>query len=172
MRHRARAPAYSTVLPSPTRHDGQYIPEPRLRRPDVRSRRSPGRHVLGYWRCQYPVDTDMISQLGYRAVQDTPTRSHNSCITRARQIRRDFIPRCCCGRARPPPGALAPRRSVVGVGAARDRVCRGTRSATRAPFDACQTRPGRAARRSARNRARRPPLSPSSLATRRAGASS
>jgi hypothetical protein len=23
-------------------------------------------HVLGYWRCQYPVDTDMIDQLGYR----------------------------------------------------------------------------------------------------------
>jgi len=23
-------------------------------------------HVLGYWRCQYPVATDMIDQLGYR----------------------------------------------------------------------------------------------------------
>ena len=22
-------------------------------------------HVLGYWRCQYPVETDMIDQLGY-----------------------------------------------------------------------------------------------------------
>ena len=23
-------------------------------------------HVLGYWRCQYPVDTQLIDQLGYR----------------------------------------------------------------------------------------------------------
>ena len=22
--------------------------------------------ILGYWRCQYPVETDMIDQLGYR----------------------------------------------------------------------------------------------------------
>ena len=23
-------------------------------------------HILGYWRCQYPVDTQLIDQLGYR----------------------------------------------------------------------------------------------------------
>ena len=51
------------VLPSATRHDGQYI-----RSLDFLVRCPPeiAWQILGYWRCQYPVETDMIDQLGYR----------------------------------------------------------------------------------------------------------
>ena len=51
------------VLPSATRHDGQYI-----RSLDFLVRCPPeiAWQILGYWRCQYPVDTQLIDQLGYR----------------------------------------------------------------------------------------------------------
>ena len=51
------------VLPSATRHDGQYI-----RSLDFLVRCPPeiAWQILGYWRCQYPVETDMIDLLGYR----------------------------------------------------------------------------------------------------------
>ena len=51
------------VLPSATHHDGQYI-----RSLDFLVRCPPeiAWQTLGYWRCQYPVDTQLIDQLGYR----------------------------------------------------------------------------------------------------------
>ena len=46
-----------------TRHDG-----PHIRSLDFLVRCPPeiAWQILGYWRCQYPVETDMIDQLGYR----------------------------------------------------------------------------------------------------------
>ena len=63
LRLRSLALRRRAVLPRATRHNG----------PDIRSLdflvRCPPEiawHILGYWRCQYPVETDMIDQLGYR----------------------------------------------------------------------------------------------------------
>ena len=63
LRLRSLALRRRAVLPSATRHDGQYI-----RSLDFLVRCPPeiAWQILGYWRCQYPVETDMIDQLGYR----------------------------------------------------------------------------------------------------------
>ena len=63
LRLRSLALRRRAVLPSATRHDGQYI-----RGLDFLVRCPPeiAWQILGYWRCRYPVETDMIDQLGYR----------------------------------------------------------------------------------------------------------
>ena len=63
LRLRSLALRRRAVLPSATRHDGQYI-----RSLDFLVRCPPeiAWQILGYWRCQYPVDTQLIDQLGYR----------------------------------------------------------------------------------------------------------
>ena len=63
LRLRSLALRRRAVLPSATRHDGQY-----MRSLDFLVRCPPeiAWQILGYWRCQYPVDTQLIDQLGYR----------------------------------------------------------------------------------------------------------
>ena len=51
------------ILTAPTRHDGQYIRSLGFL---VRCPPEIAWHVLGYWRCQYPADTQLIDQLGFR----------------------------------------------------------------------------------------------------------
>ena len=54
----------AVFLPSTTRHyDYAYIRSLQFL---VRCPPEIAWHILGYWRCQYPVETDMIDQLGYR----------------------------------------------------------------------------------------------------------
>ena len=54
----------AVFLPSTTRHyDYAYIRSLQFL---VRCPPEIAWHVLGYWRCQYPVETDRIDQLGYR----------------------------------------------------------------------------------------------------------
>ena len=61
LRLRSLALRRRAVLPSATRHDGPYI-----RSLDFLVRCPPeiAWHVLGYWRCQYPIETSIIDQLG------------------------------------------------------------------------------------------------------------
>ncbi len=65
LRLRSLALRRRAVLPSATRHDGQYI-----RSLDFLVRCPPeiAWQILGYWRCHYPDETGMIDrdQLGYR----------------------------------------------------------------------------------------------------------
>ena len=51
------------ILTAPTRHDGQYIRSLGFL---VRCPPEIAWQILGYWRCQCPVDTQLIDQLGYR----------------------------------------------------------------------------------------------------------
>ena len=51
------------ILTAPTRHDGQYI---RSLSFVVRCPPEIAWHVLGYWRCQYPIATQFVDQLGFR----------------------------------------------------------------------------------------------------------
>ena len=51
------------ILTAPTRHDGQYIRSLGFL---VRCPPEIAWQILGYWRCQYPVDTQLIDQLGFR----------------------------------------------------------------------------------------------------------
>ena len=54
----------AVFLPSTTRHyDYAYIRSLQFL---VRCPPEIAWHALGYWRCQYPVDTQLIDQLGYR----------------------------------------------------------------------------------------------------------
>ena len=54
----------AVFLPSTTRHyDYAYIRSLQFL---VRCPPEIAWQILGYWRCQYPVETDMIDQLGYR----------------------------------------------------------------------------------------------------------
>ena len=51
------------ILTAPTRHDGQYIRSLEFLvscPPEI------AWHVLGYWRCQYPIATQFVDQLGFR----------------------------------------------------------------------------------------------------------
>ena len=63
LRLRSLALRRRAVLPSATRHNG-----PNMRSLNFLVRCPPeiAWHILGYWRCQYPVDTQLIDQLGYR----------------------------------------------------------------------------------------------------------
>ena len=54
----------AVLLPATTRrHDNPYIRSLSFL---VRCPPEIAWQILGYWRCQYPVETDMIDQLGYR----------------------------------------------------------------------------------------------------------
>ncbi len=61
LRLRSLALRRRAILTAPTGHDGQYI---RSLSFVVRCPPAIAWHVLGYWRCQYPVDTLFIDELG------------------------------------------------------------------------------------------------------------
>ena len=63
LRLRSLALRRRAVLPRATRHNG-----PNMRSLDFLVRCPPeiAWQILGYWRCQYAAETDMIDQLGYR----------------------------------------------------------------------------------------------------------
>ena len=61
LRLRSLALRRRAILTAPTRHDGQYI---RSLSFVVRCPPEIAWHVLGYWRCQYPIETSIIDQLG------------------------------------------------------------------------------------------------------------
>ena len=63
LRLRSLAQRRRAVLPSATRHDGQYIRSLEFL---VRCPPEIAWHVLGYWRCQYPIATQFVDQLGFR----------------------------------------------------------------------------------------------------------
>ena len=63
LRLRSLALRRRAVLPSATRHNG-----PNMRSLSFLVRCPPeiAWQILGYWRCQYPAEADMIYPLGYR----------------------------------------------------------------------------------------------------------